>query len=542
MAHFVFVSVFDEAFLGLRCMGAMLKKHGHKASYITVKVFEEMFDPLREDEFEDDEYKFNLKISRTEARLFLDLLRRLKPDIVGFTTVSNYHCQNRLLTRLVKEELGVPVIWGGPDALLNPDIAIQCADMVCMGEGEHLVLELAKALENGRDYSDIDGLLWKQPNGQVVRNKPRADLKDLDTLPFMDWSLDHYYTIAENRLWEHAWHPRSGVDHRRTITMTARGCPLHCAFCYHGAPGEHGAIGNKVRRRTVDNVMKELREMKKRWPELDQIYFADEIFPLGKAWVEEFAERYREEIGIPFVCYTYPQSTSKEVIEPLVKAGLRHVMLGVQSGSDRTNKDLYDRVATHKHVLRAAQVLHESGQDYIIELIVGNPLEREEDYLETLRLLRELPRPFTLAGCYKLHFYRNYSLTLAAQKMQVELEWANPTTALAKPDPAYDFWAAIFWLMATAPFSDRCIDTFLASRDMRENPHALLEVARAFGMSIFRGDHSTTRMKKDAYIHQLQCELATLKGSRAVQLYQAVKRNVFQRKKRSPRRVSAPPA
>ena len=63
----------------------------------------------------------------------------------------------------------MPVIWGGSGPTLEPEWALQHADMVCVGEGEELIVELAERLDAGADYSDLQGL-WLKRDGEIIRN------------------------------------------------------------------------------------------------------------------------------------------------------------------------------------------------------------------------------------------------------------------------------------------------------------------------------------------------------------------------------------
>src|SRR6478736_9282569 len=52
-------------------------------------------------------------------------------------------------------------------------------DWVAGNEFDFTVKEVA----DGAALEDIDGLAWRRPNGEIVRNKPRAILEDMDQLP-----------------------------------------------------------------------------------------------------------------------------------------------------------------------------------------------------------------------------------------------------------------------------------------------------------------------------------------------------------------------
>ena len=57
-------------------------------------------------------------------------------------------------------------------------------DSICRGEFDETATELVRALESGKELSTIDGLTFRDGN-QIISNKPRMLIKDLDSLPFV---------------------------------------------------------------------------------------------------------------------------------------------------------------------------------------------------------------------------------------------------------------------------------------------------------------------------------------------------------------------
>ncbi|MCX7014791.1 MAG: radical SAM protein [Candidatus Sumerlaeota bacterium] len=519
----VLLSVFDDLFLGLRSIGAYLKQSGVHVSYIAFRLPQDhVYSGSPDNELFDEEFHLPMSIRRGELDILIRLLERLKPAVIGITAVSIFHSQVRLVSRAIREGLRIPVIWGGTEAIVNPDIAMEEADMICTGEGEHAMLEVVNALHAGSGLESIQGIWWRDKNGEIRKNPPRAPIADLDTLPAFDWDLQDFYLISQGELSRGAWHPSSFMaDGRRFHTLSGRGCPMHCAYCIHGClpDSEQGSRSVRIRRRSVAHFINELRALKRRNPNLESLFFGDEIFTFSPPWIREFAPLYKKEINVPFVCYTYPKSVNRDVIRLLAEAGLRQILVGIQSASDHINKEVFGRPTSYQDILDSLHALHECGLDYVFELIGYNPYEREEDCLQTVRLLREMPRPATLAAVHNLTFFRHFALTDAAIAQGIPLQWTNPTTAMAPDRPEYHFWAALYYLLAAHPLSDRSLDFLLRERCFRDNPSALMEIARTFADSQFHRDHVTSREKKDAVIGRLAGELSRYKSSRAVRWY-----------------------
>ena len=93
------------------------------------------------------------------------------------------------------------------------------------------------------------------------------------------------------------------------------------------------------------------------------------------------------------------ENVSSEKIDLLVDAGLTDIIIGIQSGSDRLNKEVYNRFISADQVLRCAKVLnkHKAKLAVMYDIISSNPYETKEDILETIKLIRKLPPPFYLS-------------------------------------------------------------------------------------------------------------------------------------------------
>src|SRR5690606_27074810 len=89
-----------------------------------------------------------------------------------------------------------------------------CVDVICVGEGDAAIAELAASLKRGQIDTTIRNLWFKGPDGTVIRNPPRPNA-DLDTLPLIDKAL-----FEDHIPYRHYY-----------LTVTNRGCVRRCAFC-----------------------------------------------------------------------------------------------------------------------------------------------------------------------------------------------------------------------------------------------------------------------------------------------------------------------
>jgi len=119
----------------------------------------------------------------------------------------------------LKKNLDVPVVWGGVHASVHPQNILEqdWVDFVVQGEGEYALLDLVNALQDGRSVNRIPNIWTKQGN-DIVGNKPRPLIRELDTLPFPDKSI---YSAVRTDF---------SLGYR---TMASRGCPFSCHYCYN---------------------------------------------------------------------------------------------------------------------------------------------------------------------------------------------------------------------------------------------------------------------------------------------------------------------
>ncbi|MBF0127025.1 MAG: cobalamin-dependent protein, partial [Magnetococcales bacterium] len=109
-------------------------------------------------------------------------------DLVGITVFTSQYRLSAQITRHIKSTTPIPVFWGGIHPMIRPDECLQHADGICMGEGETFLTELLA----GKPLDQIPGM-WYLANGTRISNGTAPMVKDLNALPFQDFSfIDHY--------------------------------------------------------------------------------------------------------------------------------------------------------------------------------------------------------------------------------------------------------------------------------------------------------------------------------------------------------------
>jgi anaerobic magnesium-protoporphyrin IX monomethyl ester cyclase len=152
-----------------------------------------------------------------------------------------------------------------------------------------------------------------------------------------------------------------------------------------------------VRKHSIPECVDRVAELRqKHFPKAKYVFFVDDDFLDRKiAELQQFAQLFPTRVGLPFECNVSPLRVNPERIEALVKAGVWRIRMGVESGSERTKREIYDRAMPNAAVERASQVLSRHPQVVrAYYFIIGNPLEEKQDLLETVRLISRLPAPF----------------------------------------------------------------------------------------------------------------------------------------------------
>jgi radical SAM superfamily enzyme YgiQ (UPF0313 family) len=182
--------------------------------------------------------------------------------------------------------------------------------------------------------------------------------------------------------------------------------------------------------------------------------------------ITEFAEIWREEVKMPFyVSGLIPNYVREDKIEVLTWAGLDHVRMGIQSGSQRI-LDFYRRPTPVCKIEEAVQTLHKFRKYHLspeFDIIVDNPIETRKDVIDTLELLYRLPRPYFLL-VYSLRIIPNTELARLFKEQGIDA---------AKIDQFYN--------VLTPSFSNLLIYMLTFYKPPRKLFKRLLQNVHAFG-------------------------------------------------------------
>lgn len=340
-----------------------------------------------------------------------------KADLIGISLMTIFFDNAVQITQNLKENLSIPIVWGGIHPTVQPAECLDYADVACIGEGEETFVELARNIKDGQDFHNVQGICFKD-KGKIVTNKLRPLIQNLDSVPFPDYDYESHYTLSDGcirKIDADLLKKQMGVI-AIYRTLPTRGCPYGCTYCCNNKLNK--MFPKPIRKRSVDNVIKELMIAKNRLPFIELIAFeSDSFFVYRNEEIMDFAKKYKENIGIPLQITGVTPDITREKLEPLVDAGLISVRMGIQTGAERTKK-LYKRHHSNQKVEKAVRLINEFKDKIRLpgyDIILDNPWETEDDLIETLMLLTKLPTPYRLL-LYSLTFYPGTELYELAKK------------------------------------------------------------------------------------------------------------------------------
>jgi len=377
--------------VGIGMISASLKKNGHEVKYVDTSRYAK----------NEDNYS-NLQITKMEEVLqfipailpsikkknqpVIDALfseiKSFNPRLIGFTSTSSEFSYVKSIVKKIKRHFNIPIIVGGPHATVAPIEAIIAdgIDMVCVGEGESAIVELAESLELNDNRTDIKNIYFKKDN-KIIKNKIRS-YENINKLPFLDLDIfDKFHHIG-------AYQGKKVVYGR---FETSRGCPYKCSYCINEKLHQiYHFEKSHMRFKSPERIIEELKwGMKK--IKFDILRFVDETFtatPYDR--LVEFVRLYRIEINKPMIIATRPERVNNKIMRVIRDANDNiQVTMGIESGSENIRKKICQRMMTNKTIIDAFHVCHDLDFRTASFNMIGLPDETREDFLKTIQVNRE---------------------------------------------------------------------------------------------------------------------------------------------------------
>jgi radical SAM superfamily enzyme YgiQ (UPF0313 family) len=312
---------------------------------------------------------------------------RYAPDLIAISSTEDmWELGLHVLAEIAeyKKANQVPVIAGGVFPTFAPQLALRSPliDMVCVGEGEHALIDLCDRIERGKEWDDVTNLWVKRTDGSIKRN-PISKPVDINDVPMIDVSV-----FEDARLYR----PMAGRVYRMLPIETVRGCPYTCRFC--NSPDQVTLYKREtnsrfLRKRRMDLVHKELKYFKEKL-NLEYAYFwADVFLALNSREFDEFCELYSD-IRLPFWMQTRPETISHDNMKRLADVGLHRISFGIEHGNEDFRARILDRRWKNPDIIDALKIPHQYGVQFSVNNITGFPGETRELAMDTIELNRHI--------------------------------------------------------------------------------------------------------------------------------------------------------
>ncbi len=248
----------------------------------------------------------------------------------------------------------------------------QALDIAIMGEAELTLEEIL----SGKDYKDILGITYRC-NSEILSNEKRLFNNELDKLPYPARDL------VDNNIYR-----RPDTNEVQAVIKVSRGCPFHCFFCL-ATP----VSGAKVRYRSPENILGEIRECYEKYGIKNFIFWSD-IFNLDKEWVHKLCNAIIESgLKITFSTNSRADTADSDTVDLMKKAGCKLVSIGIESGS-QLMLDKMGKKITLNDIKNTVKLFKKKGIKVYAYYVLGLPWESEETARETIEFSKKLNTHF----------------------------------------------------------------------------------------------------------------------------------------------------
>lgn len=317
---------------------------------------------------------FHTSTSSDPIKSLEALLESFNPDLVGLRALSIAKEPFMLISKKIRElKPDLPIISGGPysSASYGDILKEGLADIAVIGEGEVTFVELISRLKKTSVIpTDLKGTAVIE-DMVIKKNESRLLIQNLNAIPFPDYNLINpkdYKGIKNHALQDAS---------KSAFILSSRGCPYTCFYC-------HQIFGKKIRRRSPENVVSEMREhIEKRG--LYDFVFLDDVFNLPISESKKILSLIKK--SLPPVRLNFPNGLradmiDEEMLDLFESAGTVEMALAVETVMPRLQK----LMGKNLNINKAKKAIDAASKRFITRIffIIGFPTETYEEALETI--------------------------------------------------------------------------------------------------------------------------------------------------------------
>jgi anaerobic magnesium-protoporphyrin IX monomethyl ester cyclase len=275
-------------------------------------------------------------------------------DFVMYSVMTGEHLWFLNKNRELKSKHNFISVMGGPHFTFFPEQGLEdpSIDYVVQGPGENVILDI------------IDG---------IYKDKfVTGHMPDVNALPPPDRSILYKYEEFGK------------AKMKRFIA--ARYCLYSCKYCFNHLykriyKDEKYMLSQRL---SPDKIIAEILDVKEKYG-LDVVYFNDDDFPGDKEWLQEFCQKYKEKVNLPYCGSMRASSVNREIIKMMADSGCSFMNIALESANPETQKFLRRGFITNEQVENACNDCKEFGIKVRLQNMIGLPVDDPlKDALDTL--------------------------------------------------------------------------------------------------------------------------------------------------------------
>ena len=293
--------------------------------------------------------------------------------LVLFTSTPGFPGDIRLAKAIKAANPSIKIAFVGPHVTVLPEKSLRdCPeiDFVCRKEFDYAVTDYAK----GKALEEIPGVSFLR-DGKVVHTPDAPQLQDLDALPHVTEVYKRDLDVTKYNV--------PFLLHPFVSLYTTRGCPAQCTFCLW----PQTLSGHPWRKRSTDDVAREMARAKELWPDVKEFFFDDDTFNIQKARTIELCAKLKP-LGLTWSC-TSRVTTDYETLKAMKEAGCRLLIVGYESGDQQILKNI-KKGATVERARQFTKDCHKLGLVIHGDFILGLPGETHQTINNTIAFAKEL--------------------------------------------------------------------------------------------------------------------------------------------------------
>ena len=290
-----------------------------------------------------------------------EYLNKNKFDVIGVSVIAGYYQYRKLLAiseAINKSKQRPFYIIGGHGPSPEPEFFLKKtqADVVVIGEGEVIIINLMESIYKHKSLSGVKGIAYREGN-VVFINERRPLIKDIDAISFPAYDL---FPIDYYKLFR-AVHAQN-ADFVMSV-LSGRGCTFRCTFCYR--------LDKGFRPRSSENIIEEIKYLKQRYG-INYIIFSDELLMSSIDRIISLCEGFiKANLDIKWNCNGRLNYAKPGVLKLMKRAGCVFINYGIEAMDDQVLRNM-KKGLTIKQIIKGIETTLEEGISPGFNILFGN--------------------------------------------------------------------------------------------------------------------------------------------------------------------------